>query len=246
MVILALSACSSEEDGAAGPEAGGDAGHDDGGYLSPAECYARDIPLDACPLNPSDRDADGWGSDRDCDDGYELAYPGAPEIPCNGVDEDCDGADLCSHPPGLDSDRDGVTDVDGDCDDDDPARSPRHAEVPCNGLDENCDGADVCTVDEDGDGWGWDRVSMVGDCNDRDAAIHPRAPEVSCDGVDQDCSGTDCCDDDEDMDGFACRADCDDTRQTRYPGAPVPDRCFELIDWDCDGTTDTDCYVAGI
>lgn len=32
---------------------------------------------------------------NDCDDANPAAYPGAPEIQCNDVDEDCDGSDSC-------------------------------------------------------------------------------------------------------------------------------------------------------
>ncbi|WP_373500401.1 S8 family serine peptidase [Desulfococcus sp.] len=45
------------------------------------------------PLNP-DSDGDGYAADVDCNDNDAAAYPGAPEVKHDGIDQDCNGYDL--------------------------------------------------------------------------------------------------------------------------------------------------------
>jgi MYXO-CTERM domain-containing protein len=185
---------------------------------------------------PGDFDCDDPGefpetADADCDDGSVDTFPGATEVPGDGIDQDCDGGDLCY----VDTDGDGArtnatrlsTDLDCDdaleapasapmdCVDSDPSRYPGAPELTGDGVDQDCDGGDTCFADGDGDGAAGPGV--VGsadldcadagegptntDCDDADAARFPGATELVGDEVDQDCDGQETCFEDADADG---------------------------------------------
>lgn len=144
--------------------------------------------------------------DDDCEDSNATVFPGAPETPYDGIDQDCDGADVC------DVDGDGFSDPlcgGEDCDDGDPSVYVGAPETPYDGVDQDCSGSDWCDLDEDGS----DALACGGtDCDDTDSSVLPGATEVPYDGVDQDCDGSDLCDVDGDgLDAADCGGtDCDD------------------------------------
>jgi hypothetical protein len=116
------------------------------------------------PSTWPDADGDGVIGLLDCDDADATVLPGVPEVPVNGVDDNCDGIELCH----VDTDLDGygepalLPSTDADCAD--PGESPDALES-CpdedDGLDGDADGVpdgcDVCpgfpeVPDTDGDG----------------------------------------------------------------------------------------------
>ncbi|HMV69020.1 MAG TPA: MopE-related protein, partial [Myxococcota bacterium] len=163
----------------------------------------------------------------DCDDTRAAIYGGAPEIVGDGIDESCDGIELCWE----DDDRDGFIDTSGDtrpsgdldcadpfeapagapttdCDDADAAFHPGAVETPDDGIDKDCNGGDLCWKDADDDGYRPNGTATVA-------------------SADMDC-----------LDAFEARGtdpttDCDDASAATHPGASeVPG---DEIDQDCDG-----------
>jgi len=190
----------------------------------------------------------------DCDDTLDTVYPSATEL-CDGVDQNCDGADDYLE---TDDDGDGFVECanwvgdgsilgGGDCDEDSVLAdlvNPAAVEV-CDGVDTDCDGnLPADEVDDDVDG-----VLGCFDCDDNDSSAFPGAFEIPCDGIDQACDGLG---DEADADGdgyVVCDnyvgtvpgimggSDCDEVSVVAanvFPGAP--DRC-DGADNDCDPYT---------
>ena len=182
-----------------------------------------------------DADVDGWidstiCSFGDCDETDATIFPGAPEVCGDGIDQDCDLADLTA-----DVDGDGVDSVACgglDCDDADALVYGGATEVCNDALDNDCDPTTLDLFDEDGDG---SDCSL--DCDDANALAFPGFYEVCQDGVDNDCDPLTLDLSDLDGDGVTCDTDCDDTNPNFFPGAP--EVFCSALDEDCDpGTSD--------
>ncbi|MEZ4320354.1 MAG: MopE-related protein [Myxococcota bacterium] len=227
------------------------------------------VQIDGCDPGPDFLPVVGASTLVDCDPTSAAIHPGAPEVPYNGVDEDCSGADL--------------TDVDGDgfsppqdCQDDPTAGGPIAAaaihpdafEVWYDGIDQDCDGGNDHDRDRDGFSAASDPLLVgVADCDDGNPSVHPGAMEQTA-GIDADCDGLAAlycwADDDDDaygngsFDGYgnptgvyellescpqgfvSTGGDCDDGSARTHPGA------LEICDGednDCDGTGDLDAVT---
>jgi hypothetical protein len=205
-----------------------------------ALCYA-DLDQDGFTAGTqasADADCDDAGEATidlplDCDDLDPAAHPGAPEVPGNPTDEDCDRWIWCHRDADGDSftHADPVRSFDGDCDD--PPESPSSAGPDCDDtradvhpgagelagdqVDEDCDGRVACFADRDLDGHAGGAVvtsadgdcddpgeGRVGsDCDDDDPRVSPARQERGNNLVDEDCDGQIRCFVDADGDGQA-------------------------------------------
>ncbi len=88
----------------------------------------------------TDHDQDGMaGNAGDCDDFNNTIHPGTTDIPGDGIDQDCSGADTPAAMVG-DLDGDGFPTDKGDCDDKNDTVYPGARERTGDGIDSNCDG----------------------------------------------------------------------------------------------------------
>lgn len=201
------------------------------------------------PLQVEVCDADDV--DEDCDDLADDDDPDATGASTWYVDSDGDlwgsasTQDACDQPAGHVA-------ATGDCDDVDAAVSPDAIET-CNGIDDDCDTSTDEGFDADGD--------ALADCFDTER----------CDGFDNDGDGL-VDDDDPDVTGastwyadtdgdtfgdpgvlttsctappstVADAADCDDSDDAVFPGAP--EVCDDGVDSDCDGGDAAPCRYSG-
>jgi hypothetical protein len=139
-----------------------------------------DMTMLSNTLDCSDEGAAPIGAPMDdCDDDTVSVFPGATEAIADGVDQDCDGGELCY----IDADEDGARSADGatvasddmtcsdageatglasaDCNDADASVHPGAEESAADGIDSNCDGAELCYTDYDGDGYRPDDFTPV-------------------------------------------------------------------------------------
>jgi hypothetical protein len=120
----------------------------------------------------------------DCDDNSATVYPGAPEIPCDGIDQDCAAGDLCILPCqnlGGDADGDGVCTAADNCP---STANPSQSDGDGDGVGDACDNclaaANAAQLDSDGDGHG-------NSCDNCPTLANPTQADTDGDGVGDAC-----------------------------------------------------------
>ena len=178
----------------------------DGDMISEYDCDGDGVADVECDL-----DGDGiadFTAGSDCDDTNASINPSAEEEPADGIDQNCNGFEICFED--IDGDGFGASEVersdftcsgtglstnDLDCDDDDAAVYPSATEL-CDGIINDCNTASLPANEQDLDGDTyvectisgsvWGNVIGGGDCDPADATVFPGAPELI-DGIDNDC-----------------------------------------------------------
>ncbi len=182
----------------------------------PTTTATRTIAMDPAVDPNGDEDRDGSKNGVDCAMFDASIYPGATDIPNNGIDEDCSGEDLIDLSL-IDADNDGEM-ADTDCNDNDALINSQAAEIPNNEIDEDCSGEDLIDLEADYD---QDGEKAATDCNDYDASINSSATDIPNNGIDEDCNDEDLVVlslIDEDNDGYMADVDCHDDNPNAHPG----------------------------
>jgi hypothetical protein len=191
----------------------------------------------------------GDGLDNDCD-GLIDQVPGIEDPGCAAcTDNDGDGY-------GSNGDITCANGTEIDCNDNDATINPGASDANCDGVDGNCSGTadDQYVPSPTNCGVGACTNSGQVECQSGEevdtcapfaAGTEGPYPGPTCgDGIDNDCDGltdgadSDCSslDVDDDGDGYTeNQGDCDDTRNTVYPGAPP---ICDGLDSNCDGFKD--------